>query len=70
MIIIHMLAWLLICIIFAFLIFQLFVTQSWRKLIWENKSQIFRIIKQDEKYYPEKKKISLVLLYKNERFLW
>lgn len=58
MIIIHMLASALICIIFAFLIFQLFVTQSWRKLIWENKSQIFRIVKQDEKYYPEK------------RFLW
>lgn len=58
MMIIHMLAGLSICIIFAFLIFQLFITQSWRKLIWENKSQIFRIVKQDEKYYPEK------------RFLW
>jgi len=56
--IIHMLAWLSICIIFAFLIFQLFVDQSWRKLIWNNKSQTFRIVKQDKKYYPEK------------RFLW
>lgn len=56
--VIDMLFYLSYCIIFAFLFFQLFITQSWRKLIWENKSQIFRIVKKDEKYYPEK------------RFLW
>lgn len=58
MAIMWIIAWLSFCLILAFLIFQLFITQSWRKLIWSNKSRIFRIVKQDERYYPEK------------RFLW
>lgn len=58
MTIIYMLIMLSFFIILAFLIFQLFIIQSWRKLIWNNKSRIFRIVKQDERYYPEK------------RFLW
>lgn len=66
--VIDMLAYLSFCLILAFLIMALFVDQSWRRLIWNNKSRIFRIVKQGDKYYPEKK-ISLVLLCKNKRFL-
>lgn len=56
--VIDMLAYLSFCLILAFLIMTLFVDQSWRRLIWNNKSRIFRIVKQGDKYYPEK------------RFLW
>ena len=36
----------------------IYLAENWRRLIWENRGRVFRIVKEKDMYYPEK------------RFLW
>jgi hypothetical protein len=36
----------------------IYLAENWRRLIWENKGRVFRVVKKKDMYYPEK------------RFLW
>jgi len=36
----------------------IYLAENWRRLIWENKGRVFRVVKEKDMYYPEK------------RFLW
>lgn len=36
----------------------IYLAENWRRLIWENRGRVFRVVKEKDMYYPEK------------RFLW
>lgn len=33
----------------------IYLVENWRRLIWENKGRVFRVVKEKDRYYPEKK---------------